>query len=203
MSANTQYEVPTWNQIYDLLLNQSEKIHRDGFQPDIIIGIARGGLVPARVLTDLLETHDLASVRVEFYIDIAKTRKEPILKQSLPAPITGKKALLVDDISDTGQSLKLAKNHLTEQGAKEIKIATLYANPTTLTKPDYCEKETNRWVVFPWDAKETVRKIVDRQLSKRALNKEIAKLVKAGLPKNLSEKFLEDMQQEQNNATIP
>ena len=193
MAANTQYEVPTWNQIYDMLLDLANKIQGDGYKPDVIIGIARGGLVPARILSDFLETPELAIIQIEYYVSIAQTRQEPILKRSLHTQITDKKALLVDDVSDTGKSLQLAKNHLQQQGAKEIKTATLYAKPQTITKPDYCEKQTSHWIVFPWDAKETVRKIIQKQEGKRATNTEIAKLVKAGLPKQLAEKFLKDM----------
>jgi hypoxanthine phosphoribosyltransferase len=193
VAANTQYEVATWNQIYDMLLDLANKIQGDGYKPDVIIGIARGGLVPARILSDVLETPELAIIQIEYYVSIAQTRQEPILKRSLHTQITDKKALLVDDVSDTGKSLQLAKNHLQQQGAKEIKTATLYAKPQTITKPDYCEKQTSHWIVFPWDAKETVRKIIQKQEGKRATSKEIAKLVKAGLPKQLAEKFLKDM----------
>jgi uncharacterized protein len=193
VAANTQYEVATWNQIYDMLLDLANKIQGDGYKPDVIIGIARGGLVPARILSDFLETPELAIIQIEYYVSIAQTRQEPILKRSLHTQITDKKALLVDDVSDTGKSLQLAKNHLQQQGAKEIKTATLYAKPQTITKPDYCEKQTSHWIVFPWDAKETVRKIIQKQEGKRATSKEIAKLVKAGLPKQLAEKFLKDM----------
>jgi hypoxanthine phosphoribosyltransferase len=194
VAANTQYEVPTWNQIYDMLLDLANKIQGDGYKPDVIIGIARGGLVPARILSDFLETPELAIIQIEYYVSNAQTRQEPILKRSLHTQITDKKALLVDDVSDTGKSLQLAKNHLQQQDAKEIKTATLYAKPETITKPDYCEKQTSHWIVFPWDAKETVRKIIQKQEGKRATNTEIAKLVKAGLPKQLAEKFLKDMQ---------
>jgi len=193
VAANTQYEVATWNQIYDMLLDLANKIQGDGYKPDVIIGIARGGLVPARILSDVLETPELAIIQIEYYVSIAQTRQEPILKRSLHTQITDKKALLVDDVSDTGKSLQLAKNHLQQQDAKEIKTATLYAKPETITKPDYCEKQTSHWIVFPWDAKETVRKIIQKQEGKRATSKEIAKLVKAGLPKQLAEKFLKDM----------
>ena len=194
MAANTQYEVATWNQIYDMLLDLANKIQGDGYKPDVIIGIARGGLVTARILSDLLETPELAIIQIEYYVSIAQPRQEPILKQGLSTPLTGKKTLLVDDISDTGKSLQLAKNHLQQQGAKEIKTATLYAKPQTITKPDYYEKQTSHWIVFPWDAKETVRKIIQKHEGKRATSKEIAKLVRAGLPKQLAEKFLKDMQ---------
>ncbi len=58
MVAEFEYEVPTWSQIYDMLLNQARKIRGDGYKPDIIVGIARGGLVPSRILADLLETRE-------------------------------------------------------------------------------------------------------------------------------------------------
>ena len=202
MAANIDYEVPTWNQIYDMLLSQAQKIQRQNYKPDVIVAIARGGLIPARILTDLLETPELATIQIEFYTGINQTRQQPTLKQTLAAQITDKKALLVDDIADSGESLKLAKTHLQQQGALEIKTATLYQKPQSTTTPDFYEKQTASWVVFPWETKETLRKIIQRQQGKRALNQEVAKLVKAGLPKQLAEKLLKDMQQEPKNATI-
>ncbi len=192
--SETKYEIPTWNQIYDMLLNQSQKIAADGYKPDIIIGVSRGGVVPSRILSDLLETRDFATIEIEYYRGINQTILEPILKQCLNTQLTDKKTLLVDDISDSGFSLQLAKKHLHQQGAKELKIATLYTKPTTITKPDYYEKLTSNWVIFPWDAKETVRKIVEKQGRKHLASKEIAKLVKSGLPKQIAEKFLRDME---------
>ncbi|MCL4429316.1 MAG: phosphoribosyltransferase [Chloroflexi bacterium] len=194
MAANIDYEIPTWNQIYDMLLSQAQKIQIQKYKPDIITGIARGGLVPARILTDLLESPELSFIQVEFYTDINQTHQEPTLKQPLTTQITGKKALLVDDIADTGESLKLAKTHLQQQGALETKTATLYTKPQSITTPDFYEKQTTSWVVFPWDTKETLRKIIQKQQGKRALNQEVAKLVKAGLPKQLAGKLLKNMQ---------
>ena len=193
MAFDINYEVPTWNQIYDLLLCQAQKIQSQNYQPDIIVGIARGGLVPARILADLLETPQLGFMQVEFYVDINQTKSEPTLKQPLTANVAGKKVLLVDDIADTGESLKLAQTHLQTQGANQIKTATLYHKPQSTTTPDFYEKQTGNWVVFPWDTKETLRKIIQKNPGKRIQNQEIAKLVKAGLPKQLTEKLLKDM----------
>jgi uncharacterized protein len=192
--AHTQFEVATWNQIYDMLLNQAEKIYSEGYKPDLIVGISRGGIVPARILSDLIETPNIEIIQIEFYSGIAKTTSEPILKHPLRGLVSGKKTLLVDDVSDSGKSLKLAKNHLQQQGAAEIKTATLYTKPQSITKPDFAEKQTSRWIVFPWDVKETVREISQSQKGKRAGAREIAELVRAGLPKQLAEKFLQDMQ---------
>ena len=193
METNVEYEVPTWNQINDMLLAQAQKIQNQQFKPDIIIGIAKGGIIPARILSDLIETPELAALQIAFYLDIAQPNLEPILKQPLTVAIKNKKTLIVDDIADTGKSLKLAQTHIQEQGAMETKTATLYFKPQSITKPDFYEKQTNNWVVFPWEIKETLRKITQSE-GKRAANQEIAKLVKAGLPKQLTEKLLKTIQ---------
>jgi hypoxanthine phosphoribosyltransferase len=194
-----KYEVPTWNQIYTMLLEQSEKIQKDVCKPDVIIGVARGGTIPASILTDLLTTRQVATIRIEFYTDIAKSNTQPILKQPLSdvIDISGKKILIVDDISDSGQSLKLAKQHLTEKNVAEIKTATLYAKPTTQTLPDYVEKITDRWVVFPWEIKETLQSIIQKQEDKQTVNSEIDKLVKAGAPKQFLEQIFKTLQETQ------
>ncbi len=192
MTIDIQYEIPTWNQIYDMLLCQTEKI-RTIYQVEVVVGVARGGSVPARVLTDLLEVSHLATMQVEFYVDIAKTKAVPTLKQPLTMPVRGRKVLLVDDITDTGASLQLAKNHLQMKGASEVKTATLYLKPQSAFQPDFYEKQTQCWVIFPWDTKETLRKILQHKIGKRQTNWEIAKIVKAGLPKQLADKLLEDM----------
>lgn len=193
MAANIDYEVPTWSQIYEMLLCQAQKIGRQN-KPDIIVGISRGGLMPARILADLLEIPELAFIQIEFYTSIQQTQAKPTLKQPLTAQITNKKTLLVDDIADTGESLKLAKTHLQTIGAAEIRTATLYKKPYSIVTPDFYEKQTANWVVFPWETKETLRKIIQKNRGKRAQNHEVVKLVKAGLPNQLTEKLLKDMQ---------
>ncbi len=193
MATTIKYEIPTWSQIYDMLLCQAKKIH-SAYVPEVIVGIARGGLIPARILNDLLETTQFATCQVEFYVDIAETKEEPTLKQALSTSVSGKKVLLVDDIADSGRSLQLVIRHLQEKGAVEVKTATLYYKPQSGLKPDFYEKQTASWVIFPWDTKETLRKILSRQTGKRQANSEIAKIVKAGLPKQLADKLLRDMQ---------
>jgi len=199
VETEAEFEVPTWNQIYAMVLSQAEKILQSGFKPDIVVGITKGGWVPARVLSDLLEIPELAAVRVEFYLGVAETRNEPVLTQRVSAVVEGKKALLVDDVADTGKSLQLAKEHVQRQGATEVRIATLYYKPLSVTKPDYYEKETSRWIVFPWEIKETVRKIVEKCREEGlSVEEETAELVKAGLPKRLTERFLKEMFEERN-----
>jgi hypoxanthine phosphoribosyltransferase len=193
LASNIDYEVPTWNQIYEMLLCQAQKIKSQNYKPDLIVAIARGGVMPARILSDLLEIPSLSFIQIEFYTNINQRLQEPTLIQTLTTNVNGKKILLIDDISDTGKSLKLAKTHLQQEGAIEIKTATLYEKPQSVTTPDFYEKQTTDWVVFPWDINETLLKIIHSPLGKRILNQELSKLVKAGLPKQLAEKLINDM----------
>ena len=75
-TPNVQYEIPTWNQIYDMLIEQAQKIQRT-YHPDVVVGVAKGGVVPARVLADLLETPELAFIQICLYVDIAQAKEEP------------------------------------------------------------------------------------------------------------------------------
>jgi len=193
--SSINYEVPTWNQIYDLLMAQAQKIHNSTYFPDIVVAISRGGIIPARVLVDLLEVHQLATIQIQFYIGLGETKGEPILKQALSLPINSNRILLVDDIADTGKSLQYAISYLNQQGATEIKTATLYYKTQSIVKPDFYEKQTCSWVVFPWEPKETLRKIIQKFPSKRNQNHEIAKLVRSGLPEHLTQKMLIGMQE--------
>jgi hypoxanthine phosphoribosyltransferase len=197
MSPELEFEVPKWNQIYGMLLNLTEKIRKNNFKPDIIVGVSRGGWPPARVMSDLLDNPNLANVRAEFYLGVAETKGEPTLTQPVSMKIAGKKVLVVDEVADTGKSLKLVKEHIIEKGATEVKIATVYYKPWSIVKPDYYEKETSKWIVFPWEIKETVRKIVKRCGEKgKSIERETAKLVKAGISAGLVERFLKEILEE-------
>jgi hypoxanthine phosphoribosyltransferase len=197
MSPELEFEVPKWNQIYDMLLNLAEKIRKNNFKPDIIVGVSRGGWPPARVMSDLLDNPNLANVRVEFYLGVAETKGEPTLTQPVSMKVAGKKVLVVDEVADTGKSLKLVKEHIIEKGATEVKIATVYYKPWSIVKPDYYERETSKWIVFPWEIKETVRKIVKKcEKTGKPIGEESAKLVKAGISTELVEKFLKEILEE-------
>lgn len=189
------YEVPTWSQIYDYLLSQAQRIQSAAYRPDVVVAISRGGLVPGRILVDLLEVRQLATIQIEYYIGLGRTKEAPTLKQPLALPVAGKRVLLVDDIADSGKCLQYATNYLKEQGTAEIRSATIYYKRQSIVEPDFYEKVTDCWVVFPWEAKETLRKIVCKQAGKRQQSQEVAKLVRSGLPEHLAERLLRDLEE--------
>ena len=199
MTPEVEYEVPTWNNVYNMLLNLTDKIRKSGFKPDVIVGVCRGGCPPARVLSDLLDNPNLANVRAEFYLGVAETKGEPTLSEPLSVPIEGKKVLVVDEVADTGRSLKVVKEHILEKGAAEVRVATVYYKPWSIVKPDYFAKESGRWIVFPWEIRENIRKIVKKCKEKGAsVEKEKAKLVSAGVPERLVNRFSREIAEERS-----
>ena len=176
----------------------AEKVCEDCFRPDILLGISRGGLPPARVMSDLLENPVVANVRVEFYVAVAETKKEPIITQPVSMPVKGKKVLILDDVADSGLSLRLVKEHVMKQGAEAAKTATIYYKPWSVTVPDYYEKETRCWVVFPWERKETVRWLVQSCRNDGIpIEKGREKLLEGGLDRSLADRFFNEVVKEE------
>jgi hypoxanthine phosphoribosyltransferase len=198
LGNNLEFKIPAWNQIYRLLLKLAEAVRKSKFEPDVIVGVSRGGWIPARIMSDLLETPKLANVTAEFYVGVAETKREPTITQPVSVSVKDKKVLVVDDVADTGESLKLVNSHLKNQGASEIKIATIYYKPWSVIVPHYYEKETRCWIVFPWEQKETVRKTVEKFRDKgRTVEDAKEKLISSGRNRELVERFIKEILREE------
>lgn len=130
-----------------------------GYKPDVLIGISRGGLVPVRLLSDILDNRHVAIMKIEFYKGIGKTNESPKITQPLTVPLKGKRVLIVDDVADTGRSLLVAADCVRKQGAKETKIATLHFKPTSAFRPDFFLESTDAWIVYPWEVHEAEREL--------------------------------------------
>jgi hypoxanthine phosphoribosyltransferase len=196
VNEDLEFEVPSWEQIYKMLLNLADKIRRDKFKPDIIVGVSRGGWIPARVMSDLLESHQTANVKAEFYKGIAETKNEPIISQSVSMSVSEKRLLVVDDVADTGRSLQKVQKHLLKEGAAEARVATIYYKPWSDTLPDYYEKETKLWLVFPWERKETVRHILEKyETEEKNVEEAEEKLVKSGFNRKFLERFIREIRE--------
>jgi hypoxanthine phosphoribosyltransferase len=160
MSDGQRYLAPSWDRVYEMLLDVAGRIRSSGFNPDYIVGVSRGGWVPGRVLSDLLDNARTLSIKVEFYVGIGKTGEKPIITQPLIQDIAKKKVLVVDDVSDTGKSLKVALDHVMENGAADIKTATLFYKPHSIVKPDFFSVSTSDWIIFPWERLEATRLLI-------------------------------------------
>src|SRR5260370_2806656 len=76
--------------------------------------------------------------------------------------VVGKRVLVVDDVSDTGHSLRVVANHLRRKPVKEIRVCTIYMKPQSIFRPDYYARTTRKWIIFPWERLEAVHLISKR-----------------------------------------
>ncbi|MFE6963721.1 phosphoribosyltransferase [Agromyces sp. NPDC057679] len=151
-------EILDWDQFGEAARSLAGEVLLSGFRPDVVIAIARGGLLLAGAISYALGTKQCGSINVEFYTDIEKVLPEPIVHPPmLDAPaLAGKRVLLVDDVSDSGRTLAKVLDLLTEVGA-EVRTATLYTKSRTILVPDFSYRATDDWIVFPWSSKPPVR----------------------------------------------
>ncbi len=125
----------------------------------VMVTLAKGGLPLARILADFLQIPFIVSMGVQFYSGVDERFQMPQIYQDITPSdsIRGKKVLLFDDIADTGESLIFATEHLKNLGAAEVVTAALFYKERSKVMPDYFGQQTTDWVVFPFEAIETVR----------------------------------------------
>ncbi len=172
-----EYEIVSWDQSYQMTFYLFQKIAESGFYPDIIVGIARGGWIPARLLADFFGNRRTANLKIEFYDNTTRSTDEPIITQEISENVEGKTVLIVDDVADSGKSLSAAIKHVKVKKPSKMKSATLYYKKHSIIKPDYYIKETEDWVVYPWEAGETISFLYNKLKDKKS-PKEIKRYLK-------------------------
>lgn len=151
--AEVQKEVLGWLEFGDAARHLAGDVVAAGFRPELVVAIARGGLLLAGAVAYALGVKSCGALNVEFYTGIDERLAEPVLLPPLldEASVVGKKVLLVDDVSDSGRTLALSVQILEKLGA-EVKTVTLYTKPRTILEPDFFWRRTGQWIVFPWSA---------------------------------------------------
>lgn len=172
-----KFVVLDWTDVVRLSINLCNKIRASGFNPDCIVTLLRGGLVPARIISDCLNIPQVYTMGVAFYEDVGKHSMKPIITQPLEVDLKGKKILLVDDVVDTGKSIVVAIENLKEKQPHLIKVAVLHKKPWSEIDPDFYVEESDAWIVYPWEFYETLLSL-DRRLRSDAPRKEKAVIEK-------------------------
>ncbi len=133
----------------------AENIRAADRRPETIVALTRGGWVPARLLADRLGIKRLVSLRAQHWGVTATPSGQAELTEGLSGPVKGQDVLVVDDITDTGQSLELATAHVTAAGARRVESATCLHITHSKFRPTYFAQEIPRdewvWVIFPWN----------------------------------------------------
>lgn len=143
----------SWGRIERLAMQLAEKIEASGFKPEILVGIAIGGLVPLALLARELDVRNVVTVTARSYDNKTKLQGEIVISHMPEVHLRGKRVLLVDEMADSGGTLKVISGILTSRyEVDELKIATLVVNKENCTfPPDFSVLSVDRWVNFPWE----------------------------------------------------
>ncbi|WP_080794972.1 phosphoribosyltransferase [Corynebacterium pacaense] len=128
------------------------------YKPDCVLSIARGGLLIGGALGYALGIKNVSVMNVEFYTDIGEHLEEPLMLPPTPKAIdlSGMRILIADDVADTGKTLELVRDFLGDH-VVEVRTAVIYEKPSSIIKPDYVWRSTDKWIDFPWSAEEPVQ----------------------------------------------
>ena len=149
----TDREVLTWAGFGEAGRELAQQVADDGYRPDLILTIARGGLLPAGALGYALDVKNLVVVNVEFYTGVDQRLDVPVFLPPVPAAVhlAGFKVLVVDDVADTGETLRLVRDFCADHVA-EARTAVLYEKPRSAVRCEYVWRRTDRWIDFPWSS---------------------------------------------------
>jgi hypoxanthine phosphoribosyltransferase len=144
----------TWDEFGEAARDLARSILDDGFSPEVVVAIARGGLIPGGAVAYALGAKNCGALNVEFYTGIGTVLENPeLLPPHLDLEyLEGRRVLLVDDVADSGRTLKLAVELLRGKGA-DVRSVTIYTKPGSIERPDYSWRETDLWIDFPWSAR--------------------------------------------------
>ncbi|MFJ9027441.1 phosphoribosyltransferase [Streptomyces sp. NPDC102274] len=135
----------------------AQTIADDGYEPDVVLSIARGGVFVAGGLAYALDCKNIHLVNIEFYTGVGTTLAMPVMLAPVPNVIdfSNKKVLIADDVADTGKTLKLVYDFCIDHVA-EVRSAVIYEKPQSLVKCEYVWKRTDDWINFPWSVEPPV-----------------------------------------------
>jgi hypoxanthine phosphoribosyltransferase len=142
----------TWEELDRLARVLAAKIRNSGYRPSLVIAIGRGGYIPARILCDLLSITRLTSVRAEHWGTPAEKGERAMIRFPLCTGIRGEKVLIVDDVTDTGDSMAVVVEYVQGLGPSEVRTAVLQHKEVSGFLPDYFAEicPVWQWIVYPW-----------------------------------------------------
>ncbi len=147
-------ETMTWDDLGDGARDLAERIYEDDYVPDLILGIARGGLLLAGALGYALGVKNTFTMNVEFYTGVDERLEMPMILPPVPELVDLEEAriLIADDVADTGRTLLLVKEFCAGK-VGEARCAVLYEKPHSEVSCEYVWRRTDRWIDFPWSAR--------------------------------------------------
>ena len=193
----------SWEEVEELLWEVFVAVRASGYQPDVVIGVSRGGLAPARILADYLHNKFICTFQMGHWAGDTRLREKPAIVFPLPeVDLSRKKVLVVDDVSDEGGTMEEVVRYLSPR-VGDVRTLVLVSKADSRFKADYCPNVMKhwRWVLFPWSKHEDLLAFTEKvlQVTGGATVEEIVRILEESMSVEIVsreiEKVLYDMQQ--------
>jgi len=169
----------SWRDVIDLCYKIAIDVANSGYEPNAIVAILRGGVVPALVLSDILGVEEFYAIRIKHWGIAKEVYTIPLVEQLPQRKLQGVKVLLVDEVADTGKTLVKAVEELKKLGALEVKTAVLHLKSSSIVIPDYYAVKLDKWVwiFYPWSLAETLFSLAYRELGNKANREDVIAVI--------------------------
>ena len=146
-----------WSELGSAARALAELMREDGYRPDFVLAIARGGLLVGGALGYALGVKNVFTMNVEFYTGVDERLPMPMILPPVPelVDLEDARVLVADDVADTGRTLALVKDFCAGK-VGDVRTAVLYEKPASIVHCDYVWRRTDRWIDFPWSAEAPV-----------------------------------------------
>ncbi|MGI9645812.1 MAG: phosphoribosyltransferase [Ilumatobacteraceae bacterium] len=152
-------EIMSWDMFGEASRDLAQMVADDGYEPDMVLAIARGGLLPGGAIGYALSIKNVYTMNVEFYTGVDERLDVPRILPPAPdfVDLSEGKVLVVDDVADTGHTLRSVQEFC-EGKVGEVRTGVLYEKSHSVVKCDYIWRKTDKWINFPWSDKDPVAK---------------------------------------------
>lgn len=195
MQDDRRCELVSWQRFHGLARRLAHRVRTSGYRVDTLVAIGRGGYMPARILSDFLNVLDLTSFKIEHYHATRKERRA-VVRYPLNADLSGRRVLLVDDVTDSGDTFAVALDHLAACGPPaEVRTAVLHHKVVSPHLPDYYAQKVVkwRWIIYPWAIAEDVGSFIGAMSPRPADATEIGHRLAAEHGIYLAPRLLQDI----------
>lgn len=154
--GDTRYLLLGWSEIDALIDGLATKIEAIPRKPDLVVGIFRGGMMVAHLLSDRLCMHELRGIGARIYQRTGKIGENLEIYQPLPLnDLRGYDVLVAEDVVDTGTTYDgILKSQIYPKNPRSLCTTSLHIKPWTKFRPDIYMEETFCWIWYPWETYE-------------------------------------------------
>lgn len=164
MKQNFTARILTLPEAYEAAYKVALQIMDAGESFNVVVGISRGGLPPSRIICDFLNIKTLTTMQILHYESAAKARDEVRVSDPVKIDLEGKNVLVVDDVNDSGDTLRAACKHIGSMNPSLLKTAVLHEKSETSYMADYCGDYLSewKWLIYQWAVTEDITEFLER-----------------------------------------